>query len=60
MTSAPTIFTPKPTFGREFVCAICFAHVYAAIAFDCFPVCYMCRWFCSVESRWGRKRDGIA
>lgn len=61
MMTYPTVavFIPKPTVGHKFVCGICNADVYSAIALDCFPVCAMCRWFCNVEGRWGRTMDGI-
>lgn len=53
-------FVPRMAEGREFECMICHVPIWTAISLDHFPICSMCRWFCSAEGRWGRKNDGIA
>jgi hypothetical protein len=45
--------------GQEFACAICAMTIYQTIAIDPYPICAMCRYFCSIDGRWGHWHDGI-
>ena len=55
-------FTAVEASGEDelcFECSICARRIMRSVAVDVFPICMMCRWFCSVDGRWGRDGDGI-
>lgn len=53
-------FKPKyKAESRNYICGICNRDIISYGVIDYFPICHMCRWFCSVEGRWGHRYDGI-